>query len=154
MAESDSAPLTNFSLPTSPPLPARTTPPGVPRIRFPDKFLAAAVHGESSPSSSGSHILPVTPTKPDPKNTIDLGDGKRPLSMEVTPVFPESSPSKRMSPRSVDIRQRSKRVRQGKGLSALKDPLVAEFEPSAFSDEYDLCRSCILLTVLIDNINS
>lgn len=27
---------------------------------------------------------------------------------------------------------------QSKGLSALKDPFVAEFEPSAFSDEYDL----------------
>ncbi|OAX35281.1 hypothetical protein K503DRAFT_697262 [Rhizopogon vinicolor AM-OR11-026] len=46
-----------------------------------------------------------------------------------------------MSPRSADIRRRSKRDKHGKSSSALQDPFVAEFEPSAFSDEYDLCGS-------------
>ncbi|KAG2350828.1 hypothetical protein BDR05DRAFT_900282 [Suillus weaverae] len=84
----------------------------------------------------GSPGPTITPMK-DPKN---LGDGNgRPFSKDVTPgIFPEISPSKRLSSRSVESRRRSKRMSQSKGLSALKDPFVAEFEPSAFSDEYDL----------------
>ncbi|KAG2367763.1 hypothetical protein BDR07DRAFT_1469412 [Suillus spraguei] len=74
------------------------------------------------------------------KDSKDLGDGNsRLLSKDVTlGIFPEISPSKRFSSRSVELRRRSKRMNQSKGLSALKDPFVAEFEPSAFSDEYDL----------------
>lgn len=92
------------------------------------------------------------------KDQKDLGDGNgngRFLSKDVTPgIFPEISPSKRFSSRSAELRRRSKRMSQSRGLSALKDPFVAEFEPSAFSDEYDLCEfhasACILtLTVRI-----
>jgi hypothetical protein len=139
MAESGSVPLTHFNLSTTSPLPTPTTLSGVPRIRFPDRFLVATANGESSPSSKGSPVLPTPQMKANPQNTLELANRKRPLSMEVTPVFPDLSSPNRMSSRNPDIRRRSKRVRQGNDLSALKDPLVAEFEPSAFSDEYDLC---------------
>lgn len=105
----------------------------LPRIRFPDQFLTPSPHGESSHSSIGSLCPPIPPMK-------DIGDGNgRLLAKDVTPgIFPEISPSKRFSSRSVESRRRSKRMSQSKGLSSLKDPFVAEFEPSAFSDEYDL----------------
>ncbi|KAG1864771.1 hypothetical protein DFJ58DRAFT_680381 [Suillus subalutaceus] len=120
---------TSFSQTTTP---KHDTSP-LPRIRFPDQFLTASPHGESSHSSIASPGPPIPPTK-------DVNDGNgRPLSKDVTPgIFPEISPSKRISSRSVELRRRSKRMSQSKGLSALKDPFVAEFEPSAFSDEYDL----------------
>lgn len=133
MAESDPDPAlsTSFSQTTTP---KRDTSP-LPRIRFPDQFLAALPHGESSRSSIGSPGPPI----PSMKELKDIGDGiGRPLSKDITPgIFPEISP-KRYSSRSVELRRRSKRMSQSKGLSALKDPFVAEFEPSAFSDEYDL----------------
>ncbi|KAG2155602.1 hypothetical protein DEU56DRAFT_906787 [Suillus clintonianus] len=135
MAEPDpgSALSTSFSHTTTP---NHNTSP-LPRIRFPDQFLAASSHGESSRSSMGSPGLPTTPITPDAK---DPGDRKGHLvSKDVTPgILPEISPSKRFSSRSAELRRRSKRMSQSKGLSALKDPFVAEFEPSAFSDEYDL----------------
>jgi len=144
MAEPGSVPSIN--LPTTPSAPTHLTQPGVPRIRFPDQFLTAAAHGESSTSSKSSPVL-VTAMKQDLKNTTELGDPKRPLSKEVTPVFPETSISNRTSPRNTDVRRRSKRVRQGKGFSALRDPFLAEFDPSAFSDEYDLCESCVFFVL-------
>ncbi|KAG2156659.1 uncharacterized protein EDB93DRAFT_1079400 [Suillus bovinus] len=74
------------------------------------------------------------------KDQKDLGDGNgRFLSKDITPgIFPEISPSRRFSSRSVELWRRSKRTSQSRGLSALKDHLVADFEPSSFSDEYDL----------------
>jgi len=137
MAEPDPGPAlsASFSQTTTPKHDASP----LPRIRLPDQFLAASPHGESSRSSIGS-LGPPIPAIKDPK---DLGDGNgRPLSKDITSgIFPEISPSKRFSSRSIELRRRSKRMSQSKGLSALKDPFVAEFEPSAFSDEYDLCES-------------
>jgi hypothetical protein len=151
MAESEPDPAlsTSFSQTTTP---KHDTSP-LPRIRFPDQFLAALPHGESSRSSIGSPGPPIPPMK----ELKDIGDGKdRPLSKDITPgIFPEISP-KRYSSRSVELRRRSKRISQSKGLSALKDPFVAEFEPSAFSDEYDLCEShtpAYILTLTVHTHN-
>jgi hypothetical protein len=136
MAESDPDPALSTSL-SQTTTPKRDTS-SLPRIRFPDQFLVPSPHGDSSRSSIGSPGPPIPPMK----DLKDIGDGKgRPLSKDITPgIFPEISP-KRYSSRSVELRRRSKRMSQSKGLSALKDPFVAEFEPSAFSDEYDLCES-------------
>lgn len=133
MAEPDPGPALSTNLSQS--TPKHDTSP-LPRIRFPDQFLAASPHGESSRSSIGSPGPPISPMK----DQKDLDDGNgRFLSKDVTPgIFPEISSLKRFSSRSVELRRRSKRMSQGRGLSALKDPFVVEFEPSAFSDEYDL----------------
>ncbi|KAG1813279.1 uncharacterized protein BJ212DRAFT_1482736 [Suillus subaureus] len=130
MAEPGPGPALSTSF-SQTPTPNHDTSP-LPRIRFPNQFLAPSPHGESSHSSIGSPGPPILPMK-------DFVDGNvRPLSKDVTPgILPEISP-KRYSSRSVELRRRSKRMSQSRGLSALKDPFVAEFEPSAFSDEYDL----------------
>ncbi|KIJ66325.1 hypothetical protein HYDPIDRAFT_26686 [Hydnomerulius pinastri MD-312] len=114
-----------------------------PRIRFPDRFLATRSHG-SSRSSSASFSSPtkaMSQTRPDPRNVVDLTEGRRRVrSLEPGSVEQDLPGARKSSTRHHGSR-RKKNVSQSQssGMSPLKlDSFISDFEPSAFSDEYDL----------------
>ncbi|KAF8841975.1 hypothetical protein BDN67DRAFT_966497 [Paxillus ammoniavirescens] len=108
-------------------------------IRFPDRFLTTRTNGGSSRSSSISFNSPMGPvpqsqSRSEPRKDVDLTEGRRRVrSLEPGFVGYGNIASKKAS-----MRHHGSRRMKGT-LSPLQlDSFGADFEPSAFSDEYDL----------------
>jgi hypothetical protein len=119
------------------------------RIHFPDRFLTARTHGDSSRSSSISFTSPAQPmlqSRSDSRVAVDPTEGRR----RVRSLGPDSMVSGGKMSRYTSQRHggshRKKNPTQSQhtALSPLKvDSFLSDFEPSAFSDEYDLCEFCV-----------
>ena len=136
MADSSSV-----SEPNPPPQPASSQAHPV-RIHFPDRFLTTRTHGDSSRSSSISFTSPPQPmlqSWSDNRAAVDLTEGRRRVrSLGPDPMMSASKLSKNTPPRHYGSRRKKN---HSSALSPLKvDSVMSDFEPSAFSDEYDLCE--------------
>lgn len=117
------------------------------RIHFTDRFLTSRTHGDSSRSSSISFTTPaqsMLQSRSDNRAAVDLltEGGRRVRSSGPDPMVSTSKMSKNTPPRYYGSRRRkSLTQKQSPAFSPLKvDSLTSDFEPSAFSDEYDLCE--------------
>ncbi|KAG9314025.1 hypothetical protein JVU11DRAFT_4803 [Chiua virens] len=113
------------------------------RIHFPDRFLTTRTHGDSSRSSSLSFASPVQlmlQSRSDNSATVDLTESRRRVrSFGLDPIASGSKTSKNTLPRHHGSRRKKGAPSQSSPLSPAKaDPLIADFEPGAFSDEYNL----------------
>lgn len=128
------------------------------RIHFPDRFLTTRTHGDSSRSSSISFTSPAQPmlqSRSDSRPIVDLTEGRRRVrSLGLDPMVSGSTMSKNTSPRHYGShRKKNPTQSQGSTLSPLKgDSFMSDFEPSAFSDEYDLCEFSV--TSFLQPLNS
>ena len=151
------ADLPSVSEPNPPPQLASSQPQSV-RIQFPDRFLTTRTHGDSSRSSSANFASPVQPMPQswsDSRVSTDLTEGRRRVrSLGPDPMVSGSKMESNTLPRHYGSRRR-KNLNQSLG-SALKplraDPFMPDFEPSAFSDEYDLCEFSV--TSCLQPLNS
>lgn len=140
---------------TSQPAPPQTHPV---RIHFPDRFLTTRTHGDSSRSSSISFPSPAQPmlqSRSDSRPAVDLTEGRRRVrSLGPDSMVSGSTLSKNASPRHYGSRRRKNPTQsQGSALSPLKvNSFMSDFEPSAFSDEYDLCEFSV--TSSLHHLNS
>lgn len=123
------------------------------RIRFPDRFLTTRTHGDSSRSSS-INVTPPTqlmwPSWSDNRATMDPTEGRRPVrSLGLDPIVSGSKMSKD-TPRPYGSRRKKNPTQsQSSALPPLKvDSIMSDFEPSAFSDEYDLCAFPVTFCLL------
>ncbi|KAG8219476.1 hypothetical protein J3R82DRAFT_405 [Butyriboletus roseoflavus] len=114
-------------------------------IHFTDRFLTTRTHGDSSRSSSISFISPVQPmlqSRSESRVAVDLTEGRqRVRSLGPDPMVSGSTMSKNTSPRHYGSRRKKIQnpTKNPSSLSPLKvDSFMSDFEPSAFSDEYDL----------------
>ena len=136
-----------------PPLASSQTQPG--RIHPPDRFLTTRTHGDSSRSSSISFASPAQPTgmlqsRSDSRVPVDLTEGRR----RVRSLGPDSIVSGSKMPRYTSQPHAGSRRKKNPtqshryALSPLKvDSVMSDFEPSAFSDEYDLCESSVTFSL-------
>lgn len=123
------------------------------RIHFPDRFLTTRTHGDSSRSSSISFTSPAQPmlqSRSDSRVAVDLTEGRR----RVRSLGPDSMVSGGKMSRYTSQRQAGSRRKknptqsQRTALSPLKvDSFLSDFEPGAFSDEYDLCEFSITFSL-------
>lgn len=114
-------------------------------IHFPDRFLTTRTHGDSSRSSSISFTSPAQPvlqSRSDNRAAMDLNEGRRRVrSLGPDSMVSSSTMSKNTSRHYGSRRKRNATQSQVTALSPLKvDSFMSDFEPSAFSDEYDLCE--------------
>lgn len=125
------------------------------RIRFPDRFLTTRTHGDSSRSSSISLAAPAQPmlhSRSLSKAAMDPTEGRR--RVRSMGPRPDSMASGDVLSMNTSIRHHGSRRKknpahsQSPALSSLKDdPFLSDFEPSAFSDEYDLCEFSVTLSL-------
>ena len=130
--------------PTSQPLASSQTQPV--RIHFPDRFLTSRTHGDSSRSSSISFTAPAQPmlhSRSHSSAAMAPSEGRRRVrSLGPDSMVSGSKLSKNTSARHYGSRKKKDPTEsQSSALSPLKvDSFLSDFEPSAFSDEYDLCE--------------
>lgn len=124
------------------------------RIHFPDRFLTTRTHGDSSRSSSISFTSPAQPmlqSRPDGRAAVDLTEGRRRVrSLGPGPdsMVSGSKTSRNTSQRHPGSRRKDYTHSQGTALSPLRvDSFLSDFEPSAFSDEYDLCEFSVTFSL-------
>ncbi|KAI6047966.1 hypothetical protein EDC04DRAFT_2620765 [Pisolithus marmoratus] len=113
-----------------------------PRIRFPDRFLVSRSYEGSSGSSFPSSLQePVSLSRSDVLNPVGSNENRRRVqSSGLESNEPERKTVKKPSVSYVS-RRRSKRASQGPRWSGLKvESLMPDFQPSAFSDEYELSQ--------------
>lgn len=128
------------------------------RIRFPDRFLTTRTHGDSSRSSSLSFATPGQPMLQSRSHNgaaIDPAEGGRRVhSLGPDSMVSGSNLSKNAAPRHYASRRKNNPSQtQSTALSPLKvDPFLSDFEPSAFSDEYDLCEFSITFSLQLLNL--
>jgi hypothetical protein len=110
-------------------------------IRFPDRFLTTRTNGGSSRSSSMSFnspmgAVPQSQSRSEPRKDMDLTEGRR----RVRSLEPGSVGYGNIASKKASMRHHGSRRMKGT-LSPLQlDSFGTDFEPSAFSDEYDLCE--------------
>ncbi|KAG6332179.1 hypothetical protein ID866_6909 [Astraeus odoratus] len=115
---------------------SRSTQSPGPSLRFPDRFLASQPHDESSGSSSFLSA-PQEPVSLSKESSFSQGK-RRPRSSGLESLGHDNKTAKKSSVLR-GSRRRSRHVSQGPRWSELKvESLVPDFQPSAFSDEYDL----------------
>ncbi|KIL00977.1 hypothetical protein PAXRUDRAFT_112986, partial [Paxillus rubicundulus Ve08.2h10] len=108
-------------------------------IRFPDRFLTTRTNGGSSRSSSTSFKLPMgampqSQSRSEHGKDVDLTEGRR----RVRSLEPGSVGYGNIASKKASIRHHGSRRVKGT-LSPLQlDSFGTDFEPSAFSDEYNL----------------
>jgi len=122
------------------------------RIHFPDRFLTTRTHGDSSRSSSISFTSPAQPmlqSRSDGRAAVDLTEGRRRVrSLGPDSVMSGSKMSRNAFQRHPGSRRKNYTQSQGSALSPLKvDSFLSDFEPSAFSDEYDLCEFSVTFSL-------
>ncbi|KAI6031410.1 hypothetical protein BKA83DRAFT_4200047 [Pisolithus microcarpus] len=111
-----------------------------PRIRFPDRFLTSRSREGSSGSSFPSSLQePISLSRSDVLTPVGLNESRqRARSFGLESNEHEQKAVKKPSVR-YGSRRRSMHASQGHRWSGLKvESLMPDFQPSAFSDEYDL----------------
>lgn len=113
-----------------------------PRIRFPDRFLTSRSREGSSGSSFPSSLQePISLSRSDVLTPVGLNESRqRARSFGLESNEHEQKTAKKPSVR-YGSRRRSMHASQGHRWSGLKvESLMPDFQPSAFSDEYDLSQ--------------
>ncbi|KAI6153943.1 hypothetical protein BKA82DRAFT_4095625 [Pisolithus tinctorius] len=113
-----------------------------PRIRLPNRFLTSRSHEGSSGSSFPSSLQePISFSRSDVLDPVGLNESRR----RAQSFGLESNEHERNTVKKPSVRygsrRRSKRASQGPRWSGLmEESLMPDFQPGAFSDEYDLSQ--------------